>query len=87
MLFEFHQKQNANKANSVHATYLITGVKRASERTSNGNGRDGEDVTMRSSPFMSSMPGPEEAPEVQVKRTTIALAREEELQRVYSVVP
>jgi hypothetical protein len=27
MLFDFHQKQNAKKPGSVHATYLITGTR------------------------------------------------------------
>ena len=38
---------------------------------------------MRSSPFMSSMPDPDEPAEEAVKRTTVVLAREEELQSVY----
>jgi DNA polymerase delta subunit 3 len=56
MLFEFHQKQNAKKPNSVHATYLLSGTKRRAAPTKATQGRHGEDVDMRSSPFMSSMP-------------------------------
>lgn len=56
MLFDFHQKQNARKAKSVHATYLITGKQRAHEAPNGASAQDGGDVDMRSSPFMSSMP-------------------------------
>jgi hypothetical protein len=81
MLFDFHQKQNAKKPNSIHATYLISGTKRSVDDTNGTNGRSGEDVSMRSSPFMSSMPEPEDAePEEEtVKETTLLLVREEEL--------
>jgi DNA polymerase delta subunit 3 len=82
MLFEFHQKQNAKKPNSIHATYLVTGTKRTTKHAKGTNGRHGEDVDMRSSPFMSSMPEPEEPAEEPVKETTILLVREEELQSV-----
>lgn len=78
MLFDFHQKQNAKKPTSIHATYLVAGRKRNSEQTNGANGRDGGDVDMRSSPFMSSMPEPEE-PKEPLKETTILLVREEEL--------
>jgi DNA polymerase delta subunit 3 len=74
MLFDFHQKQNEKKANSVHATYLLTGTKRGPKPT------NGTDVPMPSSPFMSSMPEPEATAEEPIKTTTILLVREEELQ-------
>ncbi|XPS99647.1 hypothetical protein M3J09_008819 [Ascochyta lentis] len=79
MLFDFHQKQNAKKPNSIHATYLISGTKRIASESNGTNGRNGEDVSMRSSPFMSSMPEPEEQEEEPVKKSTILLVREEEL--------
>ncbi|KAH5407493.1 hypothetical protein HBI47_171510 [Parastagonospora nodorum] len=56
MLFDFHQKQNAKKAKSVHATYLITGKQRAHEASNGTSAQDSADVDMRSSPFKSSMP-------------------------------
>ena len=81
MLFEFHQAQNAKKPNSIHATYLISGTKQSDEGTANTNGRIGEDVSMRSSPFMSSMPEQEQEDEEQpVRKTTLSLVREEELE-------
>jgi DNA polymerase delta subunit 3 len=79
MLFDFHQKQNAKKPTSIHATYLLAGRKRNPEHTNGANGRDGDDVDMRSSPFMSSMREPEEPAQEPVKETTILLVREEEL--------
>ncbi|KAF1928010.1 uncharacterized protein M421DRAFT_64338 [Didymella exigua CBS 183.55] len=81
MLFDFHQKQNAKKANSIHATYLISGTKRSLDDISGTNSRGDEVVSMRSSPFMSSMPeqegaAPEEEP---VKKSALLMVREEEL--------
>ncbi|KAH8728676.1 DNA polymerase subunit Cdc27 [Phaeosphaeriaceae sp. PMI808] len=81
MLFDFHQKQNARKAKSVHATYLVTGKKSSIERTNGAHDKDSGDIPMRSSPFMSSMPEPEESVAEPVKRTTIVLVREEELEK------
>ncbi len=80
MLFDFHQQQNAKKADSIHATYLISGTKRLVEDTNGANGRIDEDVNMRSSPFMSSMPEPDEKEEEEpVKESVILLVRQEEL--------
>ncbi|KAJ4379741.1 hypothetical protein N0V86_004923 [Didymella sp. IMI 355093] len=84
MLFDFHQKQNVKKANSIHATYLISGTKRSVDGTNGTSGQNGEDVSMRSSPFMSSMPEQEdiETEEEPVKQSTLLLVREEELARI-----
>jgi DNA polymerase delta subunit 3 len=79
MLSAFHEQQNARKANSVHATYLLTGTKRPPARANGTGAGDGPDVSMRSSPFMSSMPEPEEAADEPVPRTAMVLVREEEL--------
>lgn len=86
MLFEFYQQQCARKPNSVHATYLVTGTKRKTEHTNGVNGRNGGDVAMRSSPFPSSMPEPEDHVNVSIKITTISLVREEELQSVWPCI-
>jgi DNA polymerase delta subunit 3 len=84
MLFDFHQKQNAKKPNSIHATYLISGTKRSVSEPNNTNGRAEKDVSMRSSPFMSSMPEQEVEQEKEpVKKSTILLVREEELASTY----
>tara|TARA_R110002003_G_scaffold595_14_gene20823 strand:- start:9396 stop:9830 length:435 start_codon:yes stop_codon:yes gene_type:complete len=80
MLFDFHQQQNAKKPNSVHATYLVTGRKRIPPHPNGAHSKDGEDVAMRSSPFMSSMPEPDESAEEPIGRTAVVLVREEELQ-------
>ncbi len=83
LLFEFHQKQNARKPNSVHATYLVAGTKRKSESTKKLHDHD---TDMRSSPFMSSMPEKEESDsesdsdEEVAEETVIVLVREEELE-------
>lgn len=67
MLYDFHKYQNAIRADSVHATYLVYGTKRQ-EYTS-----PGEDVEMTGSvPEHESLS--EEAPSF-----TMTLARQEEL--------
>ncbi|KAH7089170.1 DNA polymerase subunit Cdc27 [Paraphoma chrysanthemicola] len=85
MLLDFHQKQNAKKPNSIHATYLVTGRERA-PHAANGaygdDGDDGDDVAMHSSPFMSSMPEPADAADEPVTTTAIVLVREEELESI-----
>lgn len=63
MLYDFHHYQNAQKVNSVHATYLVYGTK------SPANDQSDDDVEMT-----SSMPEPEETP-----ISTLTLVREEEL--------
>lgn len=63
MLYDFHNYQNAQKANSVHATYLVYGTKSPDDEQSDG------DVEM-----MSSLPELEETP-----ISTLTLVREEEL--------
>ncbi|OCK83591.1 hypothetical protein K432DRAFT_379368 [Lepidopterella palustris CBS 459.81] len=85
MLFDFHDKQNAKKPGTVHATYLITGTKRPGpSQHSNGiHSQDGEDSIMQSSPYMSSMPEQEEVTDVAeevVPVTSIILCRQEELE-------
>jgi len=62
MLFAFHEKQNARKPGSVHATYLLTGTPRR-VRQSNGVSSQINDTDMRSSPFRSTMPEAEESGE------------------------
>ncbi|KAM0348758.1 hypothetical protein ACHAPU_004197 [Fusarium lateritium] len=69
MLYDFHNYQNAQKANSIHATYLVYGTK-----TPDGQQSDG-DVEMSSSM-------PEEPVSDEVPISTLTLAREEELKDI-----
>jgi DNA polymerase delta subunit 3 len=82
MLYDFHQKQNAKKPQSVHATYLLTGITRVEPATSksitatsknesprkdgSAQVQDDEDSIMQSSPFPSSFPEPEPLPEIEL---------------------
>lgn len=61
MLFEFHQKQNAKKPGSVHATYLITGTRTtpSSKQQISGESQDGEDAVMQSSPPIPNSSAPQ----------------------------
>lgn len=83
MLFDFHKSENEKKPNSVSATYLINGFQTPQKiPTANGESNDGEDTVMRSSPYMSSMPQPDEK-ERSMRTTSFVLAREEDLDGEY----
>ena len=62
MLYDFHSNQNAKKPGTVHATYLVSGIKQKESLGANGGVKDTDgDDYMQSSPFMSSsMPQREE---------------------------
>ncbi|KAM4055693.1 DNA polymerase subunit cdc27 domain-containing protein [Hirsutella rhossiliensis] len=68
MLYDFHQYQNSLRAESIHATYLLYGIKSARSGHENG------DVGMS-----SSMPEPEPRSE-SVSTQTLTLVREENLE-------
>lgn len=83
MLFDFHNTENGKKPNSISATYLISGVQATQKfPAANGGAKDGEDIVMRSSPYMSSMPQSEEK-EASMRTTCFVLAREEDLDGEY----
>lgn len=86
MLYEFHRSQNAKKPQSLHATYLVCGVRKPAIEESSTNrvhAENGEDVTMADDSFMSSsMPEPaeeDEEPHEEIPVTSITLVREEHL--------
>lgn len=83
MLYEFHRKQNAKKPGSVHATYLLTGIKRSNELNGVHSQQNGEDTVMRSSPPLpsSSIPQPEQEEQEQIVTRSIMLVKEEHLDR------
>lgn len=70
MLFDFHKYQNELRASSIHATYLIYGI-----RSSDNPHGDG-DVEMS-----SSMPEQESLSD-DVQTTTLSLVREEDLKGI-----
>jgi DNA polymerase delta subunit 3 len=90
MLAEFYKTQNAKKPNSVHCTYIVTGLSRDPRHTNGANGQRDGDTAMRSSPPMSSMPQAADEEEsldtdsddesTQVNETAILLVREEDLE-------
>ncbi|KAJ6119746.1 Six-hairpin glycosidase [Penicillium sp. IBT 18751x] len=100
ILFEFHNKENAKKPQSVHATYVISGIQKAPEPpATNGHAKNDEDEIMQSSPYLpSSQPNQDDASE-SLRIASIILAREEDLEdakatfqsistiHVYSVQP
>lgn len=88
MLFEFHRQQNVKKPGTVHATYLVAGVKRQSvATTTNGNTvKDGEDEYMQNSPFKSSpIPNQDELVE-DSPVFSITLVREEDLEGMDNII-
>ncbi|TLD11821.1 DNA polymerase delta subunit 3-like [Venturia nashicola] len=85
MLFEFHQKQNAKKPGSVHATYLITGTRipPKSQHPTKTESQDDGDVVMQSSPRIPNSSAPQ-APDDETGPTpirSILLVKEEHLQQ------
>ena len=80
MLYEFHAHENKKRPGSVHATYLIYGTQNAKTYYAIAEPQqDGEDVSMTSSPFMSSsMPQEEDTVEAPPKVMTVV--REENLE-------
>ncbi|KAL8639683.1 MAG: hypothetical protein Q9228_003306 [Teloschistes exilis] len=82
MLFDFHKQENSKKPGSIHAVYLVCGFVSAapSAPSTQLEHKDGEDVSMQSSPFMSSsMPQKEEDDEFSTAKTVV-LCREEDLE-------
>jgi DNA polymerase delta subunit 3 len=65
MLFDFHQKQNAKKPGSVHATYLVTGTRTPPkpQQHVNADTQDGDDAVMQSSPPIPNSSAPQASEE------------------------
>ncbi|KAJ5611089.1 hypothetical protein N7510_007808 [Penicillium lagena] len=84
MLFDFHRIENAKKPQTVHATYVVSGIQKPPQSPGiNGHGANDEDAIMQSSPYMpSSMPNQDPADAVRV--TSIILTREEDLEAAKS---
>lgn len=82
ILFEFHRNENAKKPQTVHATYVISGIQRAPEPAPTNGHADDEDAMMQSSPYLpSSMPN-QDASSDSIRTTSIVLAREEDLEGI-----
>jgi DNA polymerase delta subunit 3 len=81
MLFEFHRHENSKKPNSVHATFFLSGTRRAEKAvaTNGYHEKDGGDIDM-SDAFMSSSMPQQEAGEAPVPTKSIMLVVEEELE-------
>jgi len=82
-LYDFHRNQNARRAGSLHATYLLIGTRKPDANSaSNGiSSQNGGDSFMADSSFMSSsMPEHEEEEVEETAITWVALAREEDLE-------
>ncbi|PSR90607.1 DNA polymerase subunit Cdc27 [Coniella lustricola] len=74
MLYEFHGIQNKKQPGSVHATYMLYGIRRSVQ--TNGHTKSDEDVEMGSSP-------PEHSPILEAAPViTLSLVTEESLQDV-----
>jgi DNA polymerase delta subunit 3 len=85
MLFEFHQKQNAKKPGSVHATYLITGTRLPPKprQSNNTESQESEDAVMQNSPPIPNSSAPQAAEDdiEPVPVRSILLVKEEHLQK------
>ncbi|KAL8779539.1 MAG: hypothetical protein Q9194_001391 [Teloschistes cf. exilis] len=82
------EQENSKKPGSIHAVYLVCGFVSAapSAPSTQLEHKDGEDVSMQSSPFMSSsMPQKEEDDEFSTAKTVV-LCREEDLEGAWTVL-
>lgn len=82
MLYQFRSQQNAKKAHSIHATYLLSGIRKQppSAQVPASKGENGAgDSFVTSSPFPSSAGHPMEELEEAVPTTTVMLCKEEQL--------
>ena len=83
MLYEFHRQQLSKDFESIHATYLLAGVRRTSETDVAADGEDtriAQGDYIQSSPFMSSsMPTHDVADENSLIKS-IMLVHENELE-------
>jgi DNA polymerase delta subunit 3 len=80
ILYEFHRNENAKKPQTVHATYVISGIQKAPEPAPTNGHADDEDEMMQSSPYLpSSMPN-QDATSDSIRTASIVLAREEDLE-------
>ncbi|KAJ5166032.1 hypothetical protein N7492_006328 [Penicillium capsulatum] len=79
ILYEFHRAENVKKPQSVHATYVISGIQKPPGPPATNHHMD-EDEIMQSSPYIpSSMPNPDTAAD-SLRIASIILAREEDLE-------
>lgn len=87
MLYGFHQQQNAKKPGSVHATYLLSGVRHPAEAStvSNGDRMDVDEVAPGSSFPGSSIPI-QDPKDGEIVTTSIVLAREGDLERMCACI-
>jgi DNA polymerase delta subunit 3 len=85
MLFEFHQKQNAKRPGSVHATYLLTGTRLPPkpQQSNNVESQDSEDAVMQSSQPIPNSSAPQAAEEdtEPTPVRSILIVKEEHLQQ------
>ncbi|KAJ5770284.1 uncharacterized protein N7511_002335 [Penicillium nucicola] len=80
ILYDFHRSENAKKPQTVHATYVISGIQKAPEPASRNGHANDEDEMMQSSPYLpSSMPN-QDASSDTAHIASIILAREEDLE-------
>lgn len=83
VLYEFHQQQNSKKPGSVHATYLISGVRHLAVAPEKNNDPMEVDGLPSSSFPVSSLPSQEPGDDERII-SSIVLVREEDLERVQS---
>lgn len=85
MLYEFHRKQNAKHSGSVHATYVVTGIKIRTVTPKPSQQDPDGDSTMRSSPPLPDPSSPVVASQADdddesIPIKSIMLVREEHLE-------
>lgn len=84
MLYEFHRQQNARKPGSVHATYLISGLRRLLSEEIGGSFVVDNGDEVESSAYMSSSQAKEDSQKEDAGMLkSIILAKEGDLEGRY----
>ncbi|KAH0547723.1 hypothetical protein FGG08_000213 [Glutinoglossum americanum] len=88
LLYEFHRQQSSKDPASIHATYLLTGIRRASNTDAAAHGEDtrmAQDDYTQSSPFISSSIPTHEATDDNIFIKSVMLVHENELESAKSL--
>ena|SRR5437763_15277545 len=88
MLYEFHRQQSQKKPGSIHATYLLTGLRRTTESLAANGGfsKLSHDDYTHSSPIVSSLPNQDGSDE-RLPVRTVMLVRENDLESMRNYSP
>ncbi|KAH0558777.1 hypothetical protein GP486_004581 [Trichoglossum hirsutum] len=83
LLYEFHRERSSKEPGSIHATYLLTGIRQTSGEGGTAGEEDGKithDGSFQSSPFMSSSMPTQDASDGKSLFKSVMIVHENELE-------